>query len=258
MKKEKVIYYNDELNDEFSGVKEKDFKLNDDYQYIHKNVLWKIGEFFFYRVIMTPVAFFYLKFKFHFKVINKKVLKGFKKHGIFLYGNHTNVPADAYIPNMVVFPQKCYVIVNSQNVAIKGTRTFMSMVGALPIPDSFKGMRSFIEAVEKRSVQGNAICVYPEAHIWPYYTKIRPFKSASFRYPIQFGDPSFAFTTTYQKRKHSKKPKIVVYVDGPFYGDLNLSEKERKEDLRNRIYNAMVERSKNSNIEVVKYVKKGE
>ncbi len=34
MKEEKVIYYSDELNDEFSGIKEKDFKLNDDYKYI--------------------------------------------------------------------------------------------------------------------------------------------------------------------------------------------------------------------------------
>lgn len=257
MENQKQIFYTDELNDEFSGIKRKPFFLDENFKYIHSNIFWKIAEFVVYRMIMTPAAYLYLKIKFRYKIVNKKVLKKYKNKGYFMYGNHTNIPADAYIPNMISFPKKCYVIVNSENIAVKGTRTFMSMVGAIPIPSSFKGMRNFIEAIEKRSVNHNAIAVYPEAHVWPYYTKIRPFKSTSFRYPVQFNDATFAYTTTYQKRKHSSKPKIVVYVDGPFYGE-NIDGTNSKENLRNKVYDCMVERAKNNNVEMIKYIKKAE
>lgn len=258
MKKLETIYYSDELNDEFSGFKVKDFKLSENYKYIHKNFLWNFCAFILYRLIMTPIAYLYLKFKFNYKIVNKKVLKKYKNSGYFLYGNHTNIPADAYIPNMISFPKKSYVVVNSQNFSNKGTKTFMAMVGGIPIPDSFKGFRNFIEAIEKRSVTNNAIVIYPEAHVWPYYTKIRPFPSTSFRYPIEFKDPVFSFTTTYQKRKFLKTPQIVVYVDGPFYGDSSLPLNKQKDDLRNRVYETMVKRSQNSNVEVIKYIKKGD
>ena len=55
--------------------------------------------------------------------------------------------------------------------------------------------------------------------------------------------------------KVGKKVKIVAYIDGPFFPDEGLNAKEKQENLRNKIYNSMVERSKNSNIEVIKYVK---
>ena len=51
---------------------------------------------------------------------------------------------------------------------------------------------------------------------------------------------------------------MVSYVDGPFYADKSLNEKEQQEELRNRVYEKMKERSKNSNIDVIKYIKKGE
>ena len=79
--------------------------------------------------------------------------------------------------------------------------------------------------------------------------------SLSFRYPVQFNKPVYCFTNTYQKRKHSKKHRIITYVDGPFYPDLTKSAKESRELLRNQVYEKMVERSKNSNIELIKYVK---
>ncbi|MFA6667279.1 MAG: 1-acyl-sn-glycerol-3-phosphate acyltransferase [Bacilli bacterium] len=256
MAEQKTIYYSNELNDEFSGIKKQEYQLESNYKYIHNNIFWRFFAFIVYRLVMTPVAYLYMKFKFDIKIVNRKAMKGYRNSGVFLYGNHTNIPADAYIPNLITFPQRSYVIVNSQNVAKKGTRTFMKMVGALPIPDSFKGMRSFIEAVEKRSVTDNAIIIYPEAHVWPYYTKIRPYKSTSFRYPVQFSDPVFAFTTTYKKRKHRKAPKIIVYLDGPFFVNTEIPENLRKDDLRDKVFNAMEERSKNNDVEVIKYVKK--
>lgn len=251
-----TIYYHDEQNDEFSGIKRQPKFIADDYRYINNNIFFRIGRFFVYRVVMTPVAFLYMKFKFHHKIVNKKILKPYRHHGYFMYANHTQVAGDAYIPNLVNFPKDCYEIVNSDNMAVKGTETFMKMLGALPLPSTLHGMNNFLAAVEKRSIQHNVIMIYPEAHLWPYYTGIRDFKGVSFKYPVRFGDPSFCFTNCYKKRRVGKKPRIVTYVDGPFYPNLELPENERHLDLRDRIYNTMKERAaKESTYVTIHYIK---
>ena len=63
-------------------------------------------------------------------------------------------------------------------------------------------------------------------------------------------------TNTYQSYgKNNDKIKIVTYIDGPFFPDEGLSPKEAQKNLRDKIYNKMVERSQNSNIEYIKYIK---
>ena len=118
-------------------------------------------------------------------------------------------------------------------------------------------MKNFINAIEEHVKRNHPITIYPEAHIWPYYTKIRPFKAVSFKYPIELDKPTFCMTNTYQSYgKNNDKVKMVTYIDGPFFADKNLSKHEQKQDLRNKVYNQMVERSKNSNIEVIRYQKR--
>ena len=93
------------------------------------------------------------------------------------------------------------------------------------------------------------ISVYPEAHIWPKYNQIREFPKTSFHYPVKLNAPCFAKTTVYKKTR-SGKTKPVIYLDGPFYPNKDLPMKEAQIDLRNRIYNAMVERAKKENSEL--------
>ena len=115
-------------------------------------------------------------------------------------------------------------------------------------------MKNFINAIETHIDKCHPITIYPEAHIWPYYTKIRPFKAVSFKYPIQYNKPTFCMTNTYQSYgKNKNKVKMVTYIDGPFFPNTSLSLQEQKMDLRNQVYNCMTNRSKNNNIEVIKY-----
>ena len=142
------------------------------------------------------------------------------------------------------------------NISLKGTGTLVEMLGAIPIPSEIKAMKNFLEIIEEKIKKDNSITIYPEAHIWPYYTKIRPFKAVSFKYPVKLNAPAYCITNTYQSYgKNNKKIKMVSYVDGPFYPNEALPLKERQQDLRDRVYNKMVERSKNSNVEHIKYIK---
>jgi len=114
--------------------------------------------------------------------------------------------------------------------------------------------RNFSAAIEERIKQGSAIFIYPEAHIWPYYTKIRPFSDASFSYPIKYKTPTFCFTNTYQKKGKRAHPQIVTYIDGPFYPDSTLPMRKQRKLLRTEVYMTMCERAKSSNVEWIKYI----
>lgn len=249
----KIVYYTDELNDEFSTAKITPRKIDKDYPYIPRGAFKKFTHFFWYRVVATPLAFLYLKCKFSHKILGKEKLKSVG--GCFVYGNHTQVLADPLIPTFISYPKHAYVIVHPNNVSIPVIGKVTPSMGAIPLPDDFSATKNFIKALEYRIDKNNPIFIYPEAHIWPYYTGIRPFSEQSFYYPIKFETPVFCFTNTYRKGRFGRV-KIVTYVDGPFYANASLPMTERKTELRNTVYRTMCQRAENNEVEVIKYIKK--
>ena len=248
----KVIYYKDELTDEFSGTKIDSRKIDENYNY-SKNPIWDFCSFVMQNFLSIPIKLLYAKLKFNVKFIGKERLKECKNQGFFIYANHTQNFLDTFLPSLAVYPKRNFLIVNPENISLKGTGWLVELLGAIPLPDTKNASRNFLNQIEKRTRKKSSITIYPEAHIWPYYTKIRNYKATSFRYPAKLNMPVFAITNTYQKRKN--KIQIVSYIDGQFYPDNSLNEKQASLELRNVVHEQMVERSLNSNVEVIKYIK---
>ncbi len=250
----KVFFYKDELNDEFSSAKITPRIIDENYKYEHSK-LWNICSYIMQNVLSMPIKYLYAKIKFKIKFIGREKLKAYKKQGYFIYANHTQAFADTFIPSLACYPKRNFLIVNPENVSMKGLSHVVEMLGAIPIPNRIDGMKNFLEIIEKRSkIQNCSITIYPEAHIWPYYTKIRKFKSVSFKYPIKYDKPVFSLTNTY-KSYGKNKVKIETYIDGPFFPKENMSLKENQEYLCKLVYENMVSRSQNSNIKVIEYEK---
>lgn len=251
----KVIYYKDELNDEFSIPRIESRIIDENYKYEH-NLLWDMCSWIMQNVFSMPIKVLYQKIRFKLKYVGKEKLKKYKKQGYFIYANHTQPFADTFIPSVANYPKRNFLIVNPVNISLKGTGTLVEMLGAIPVPGNVESTKKFLNTVKRKIEKGSSITIYPEAHIWPFYTKIRPFKSVSFKYPVKLNAPTFCMTNTYQSYgKKNNKIKIVTYIDGPFFFNQELTPKQRQENLRNQVYNKMVERSKNSNIEYIKYIK---
>ena len=253
--KRKVIYYTDELNDEFSEAQITARKIDGKYRY-EPGISGHIGRGVIYYGIMRQVAWLYMKAVYGHRIVNKKVLRKYRHTGYFLYGNHTNPVADAFIPSLLSFPKGAYIIVHPNNVSMPVLGHLTPCMGALPLPDTMDAMRHFTKRIENVIKAGKCVTIYPEAHIWPYYTDIRPFKKDSFGYPIGLKTPVFAFTNTYRKRPFRRTPGMVTYIEGPFFPDESLPSGERKQELRDRVYAAMKADTVHSNIEVIKYIKK--
>ena len=49
---------------------------------------------------------------------------------------------------------------------------------------------------------------------------------------------------------------MITYIEGPFYQNKEIPMKDRKKELRDRVYAAMAENAKKNTAEFVKYVKK--
>ena len=186
---------------------------------------------------------------------NRKVLKTVKG-GYFVYANHTNQYSDSISPTFICFPHKPYVIVNRDNVYMPIWGKFAHMWGALPLPDTIDATKNFKKAMDYYVSNNRPIIIYPEAHLWPYYTKIRNYTEKSFRYPVEYNLPIFTFTTTYHKRKFSKNPRMIVYIDGPFYPDVNLNSLDKKKQLRDIAFIKMTERAKLNTYEYIKYIQR--
>lgn len=253
----RIIYYSNELEDEFSEAVITPKKIDGSYDY-EGGLGRKISRGIAYHIIAKIAASLYLKLKYGHKIVNKQCLKSAKKTGFFLYGNHTNAIADALIPTMLCHPTGVYVIVHPNNVSMPVFGKVTPCLGALPLPDTKDAVKNFNIAIQHVIDRQQCVTIYPEAHIWPYYTKIREFNDQSFRYPVKCSVPVYCFTNTYQKRSGRKTPRIVTYVDGPFYPDENLGNRDRKIKLHDEVLASMKKYSKNNNVEMIQYIKKEE
>ena len=260
-KEKRVIYYKDELNDDFAGTNIKAQSVDGSFKFIHRSIFWRAAAFLLYRFVAFPLVFIYEKLILGVKFDNKKALRKYKKRSVFIYGNHTGF-YDAFTPNLITFPHRNMIVVSPDTVSIKGLRCIVLMLGAIPTSNSLKGMKGFMECIDYHASGGAAITIYPEAHIWPYYTGVRPFTDASFYYPVKHKSPTFAFFTAYTKPKgllsFLRKANITVYVSDPIFPSENLSEREKRKDIRDKVYSFMLEKSRYSDYEVIKYIKESD
>lgn len=248
----KAVRYYESFSQDFESTENQAFTLPENYEWIKRNVGSKILSAVIYGLALV-IGFVYCRLFLHMKIIGRKSLKSVKT-GFFMYGNHTQPFGDVFIPALCAFPKRIYTVVSSANYGIPVIGRILPFLGALPIPDSLHGIKELNRAISLRLKNSHPIIIYPEAHVWKYYTDIRPFPTVSFKYPVKSGLPSFSFTAVYKKSRFFKKPICEIYIDGPFYPE-GETVREKAEDLHKKIYTAMKKRCKDSNYSYIEYKK---
>lgn len=250
----KTYIYSDMLNDDFAenGIVRKE--LSADYRYLRNSIFWRAVRFLVYALIARPLVYLLVKLIYRQKFANKEMLKQ-TDGGYYLYANHTGGMLDAFCPNIADFTKNNYIIVGPDAMSIKGLNNILYLLGAIPQSSCLRQMREMKNCIFSRVSEGSSVTVYPEGHIWPFYTGIRPFRNDSFMFPASDGRPVYAMTNCYQKGRFLSFPKVVTYIDGPFFADSELSARENRQQLRDKCYNAMKARAKeHSDYEYTKYI----
>lgn len=244
--KPRIVYYDDEKNNDFANIEITRKQVKHNYRYVSYN---PISHFFGWLVryfIAIPVLTLTNFFCYHTAIKNRKVLRSVRKKGYYLYANHV-VEFDPIIHPVLINPIKyCVAIAGPEAFSINFCVSWLvKALGAIPIPNK-NDMRMYMEYVKCLShhiKMRHRILIYPEAHIWPYYTGIRDFSHSSFRYPVNDNAPVIVATTVFKQRKHHKKPKPVVYLDGPYYPNKELNNHDRVDELALRVRETMLKRS---------------
>lgn len=254
----KVIYYRDPLHDDFAGTKITQVPIDHTYPFVRHGFFYHLGVFFLTYLIAIPILFLVLKVRYGLRVKNRKVLRKVRGKAVFLYGNHTQA-ADSFIPQAgIALWRKVYILSNPDATSIKGIKTIVAMLGAIPLPNTrtnYRASVNFMKALDYYVGKRKMIAVYPEAHIWPYYTGIRPFLANSFIYPVNYGAPTIGMVTTYRRRRFFEKPGLTVTLSEPFYPDRSLSKKTARDELRGKVYDFMVAHAaKKDNVAYYEYV----
>ena len=258
-KEQKVVFYHDELNDDFAGNGINTKKVPNNFRYINNSILFRINSWLLRFLFAIPLLWLANLFIFRPKVVNKKLLKQLRRKGYYVYSNHVLPYDPVVLPIKTQASKKMIIIAGPDLFSINPFVTWLvKHFGAIPTPNQDAEMcENFCECLSWNVKKGHRVLIFPEAHIWPYYNDIRSFKAASFRYPVTDNAPVVVATTTFKKRKGNRKPNPIVYLDGPFYPDTSLSQHDQIKELRDQVYNAMKWRAgQDGNFEYIKYVKK--
>lgn len=258
MRVHKTVYYQDALHDDFAQAKIKAKPLPKHFKYIHKGIPYYVISCFFYYVIAIPILYIYGKLRYSYRVLGRKKLwRVHPKYGYFIYGNHTAEGDAIFAPVSLVNPRITRTVCSREAFSVPGVRWLELMVGAMPLPDTPKRTEEFIAALNYHYYRGNAVLIFPEAHIWSYCTRIRPFPDQSFTYPASLGAPVFGLCTTYEEHKFFKwrKPRPVIHISNPIYPDMSKPLGERAHLLREAVYSYLVDVSSSfDNVEYIRYL----
>ncbi len=261
-KEERIFYYESEEDDPIKTdeqEKKVEVGLPEGYEFIPKNPFVRLYSSILFRGFKL-FGQYYERGYWQTKFYGREKLKKAKGKGYVIYANHTNPFHDVFGPALAA-DRRIFTIISPVNLKIPGIGKFLPMIGGLPLGKTADEKKAFNDAVDKRLRQKKVLVIYPEAHVWPYTTKIRKFPAGdrSFKYATRNNLPIFTMTTTYHKRKdnkHGELPRMDVYIDGPFWPDAKLSEDENRAKLAQEAYDSMVKWSKKNSYEYFDYRKK--
>ena len=256
---ERVFYYASEEDDPIKTdeqEKKVEVGLPEGYEFIPKNPFVKLYSAMLFRIFKL-FGQYYERGYWQAKFYGREKLKKARGKGYVIYANHTNPFHDVFGPALVA-DRRIFTIISPVNLKIPGIGKVLPYIGGLPLGKTKEEKQAFNDAVDERLKQKKVLVIYPEAHVWPYATKIRRFPAGdrSFKYAVRNNLPIFTMTTTYHKRKDKKRgdlPRMDVYVDGPFWPDAKLSEEENRAKLAKEAYDSMVKYGKKSSYEYFQY-----
>lgn len=262
-KEERVFYYTSEEDDPIQ-TKEQERKekvvLPEGYEFIPKNPFVRLYSAILFRLFWV-FGQYYERGYWQTKFYGREKLKKARGTGYVMYANHTNPFHDVFGPAFAA-DRRIFTIISPVNLKLPGIGKFLPMIGGIPLGTNDAEKKAMNEAVDKRLVkQKKCLVIYPEAHVWPYATKVRKFPAGdkSFKYAVRNNLPIFTMTTTYHKRKnnrHGDLPRMDVYVDGPFFPEPEKTEAENRAMLAKKAYDSMVKYSKKNTYEYFQYKKK--
>ncbi|WP_302760024.1 lysophospholipid acyltransferase family protein [Christensenella hongkongensis] len=185
--------------------------LNEDYQYMTKNLFWM---FFYYLGMVGGMPFGYLFFKIRwgFGVIDKKNAKLVKKTAAITVANHVH-NMDSPMLTYVFYPSAPYFVALKHNFEAFIIGGLVRVLRGVPLPSDLKNFEHFSEQMNDTLTHTTRkVHMYPEGEIAPYCKELRRFKNGAFHFAIKNNVPVLPLVFVFPKKK-----KVKLIVGKPVY-----------------------------------------
>ena len=219
-------------------------KVNEKYKFVKKGFFFKVFSFLFYClafIILFPTLWlFYMP-----KVRGRKNLKKVK-NAVFVF-NHCFVMDNAIV-NVYALPFiRPYILTERDSFQIPVVKDIIRLFRAVPVPsiEDFQTYKNFIRSTDDVLKSGGSISICAEGSLWPYFARIRPFKSGAFRYSVKHNVPIVPIVLSFRKPNWlyrmfgRKKPFINANILEPIYPDTDKPMREAEQSLSELTHETM-------------------
>lgn len=225
-------------------VVEKEFDEN--YPYYKDGLFYKTARFFAYLTAYT-VGYVVCLFKHGIRFVGRENLKKHKEglsSGCVTICNHV-LRYDYMCIMRGICPNFQYYPAWNAKLLDKD-RHCVSFTGGIPVPQKRAGLRAFFKAFDRHMSENAWIHFFPEAAMWPFYQKIRPFKKGAFSLAVKHNQPilpmAFRFRDPGKLAKFfgAKEPFASLHIGEPIYPDSSIESRAgRVNKLLNDSYRAV-------------------
>ena len=192
-----------------------------------------------FRMLAIPLLFIIDRAFWGLKIKGVRNLKLLKRRGAITVANHVH-SMDATFVSLGTFPRNMNFSSIKGNFEIPLVRWIVRILGGFPIPETTAGLMRFTKDIGRALQKGRLIHFYPEAALWPYHKKLRPFKNGAFRYAVQFDVPVLPSVIVFKERKLRKPAARLIILEPIEPPDKSLgSIKKRTDYLRDITYKSM-------------------
>jgi 1-acyl-sn-glycerol-3-phosphate acyltransferase len=205
-----------------------------------------IKEFFcrvFYFIIAIPILAVLMCCWFGLKIVNRGVLRKLRKSGAVAVCNHIH-QMDSPICAVAIPWRKLIYVSRPDNFDIMGAGFFVDALGSVPAPSTPKELQVFIYSLSRKLRKRRVVLFFPEGERVNYNENLQSFQRGAFYLAVDARNPVLPIRI--QSRKPDgllkfirKKPCFTLTFGEPLYPDINLSETEAVDDLKERAEKAM-------------------
>ena len=138
-----------------------------------------------------------------------------------------------------------YFTTRKGSFKIPFVRKLIKLLRAVPIPTKMSNKECFVKQLDTALQNGKIIHFYPEKALWPYYEKIRNFKSGAFDFAIRNNVPVIPIVIIFRNPKgirkiFKKKKDVTIKILEPItYKDKYENKKDSAEKLKEQVHQAM-------------------
>ena len=212
--------------------KSKDIKFDETYPYLDRSLKFKIWHILIYLttwLVVFPVN----RIRYGLRIEGREKIRKNRKlfaNGLMTVCNHVH-RWDMLCVLQAMRYRKAWIPMYAQ--AFNGKDGFlMKHIGGIAIPENYRGLRKFDQAIEELHARKQWIHIFPESCSWYEYAPLRPFKTGAFNMAYKYSLPILPMVITFRPRTGWRKlfrkdgPLLTIHVGDPIVPDSNTARKE--------------------------------